>query len=562
MLEAALGRRPSDLVIQNCRVPNLYTGEMEHAHIHITGDRIVRLHPTQDQGLQILDAHGLFAIPGLMDAHMHVESTFMVPSQLARAILPRGTTTIFADLHEIAAIGGLEGVRCMVEDAQRTPLRLFLQAPSVLPMDDLEQVLSWPCTVSLGETGLSRILLDVEQYAGKAALADRYNRRLSGHAAGLSGDQLSALAALGQHDDHEAVNAEEVLERLRRGQKVLAREGSAAHDLSNILPLIQRSPHLARHVLFCTDDKDAPDILEQGFIDHNLRLAIQLGLSPVTAIQMATLNSAEAYGLADHLGSLTPGRLADILLVHRIGAEIPEWVMIGGKWVARHGEPLWDSTPARWPDWSRQSVHLPRPLTAADFAVHAGTPEADVRVIHVFPNTILKQLSVHRLPVVSGSIEPSIEKDILKLAVVERHRGTGQVGIGFASGFGLQAGAIGSSIGHDDHNLVLVGTNDADLAFCANLLAEMNGGLVVVSQQEVLSALPLPVAGLMTTEDPPKVAQDLRRVVKSVTGLGCTLPNPFMSLSFVPLAGLPVAGFSPAGLVDSATRKPLPLVVK
>ncbi|MGC9357334.1 MAG: adenine deaminase [Anaerolineae bacterium] len=563
-VEVALGRVEPDLVIRNCRALAVQTGEWIATNLLVAGDRIAAWSENVRSGRRIVDAGGRRAIPGLIDGHMHVEATLLAPSRLATLLVPRGVTTILADLHEVVHVFGLQGVEAFTADAARTPLRCLLQVPSPLRVAEVKVLLGSQQAVSLGEASLPRILRKLDKFTRLAEAAQAMGRGVTGHAAGLElGPELAALTALGQADDHECETPEQALARLRFGQRVMIREGSAARNLKALLPLLRDHPTWADRFTFCTDDRDVMDILYRGHLDDCVRTAIQEGVAPEIALRVATLSCAEQYHLEAHLGSLAPGRLADVVLLEDLETLTPYRVIVGGEVVAEKRMALWpDVTPAFPSDFFR-SVRVGRKLTPDDLALHPPEGgESVARVIRVAPDRITKEVEEIPVRVRDGEILDRVTQDILKIVVVERHRATGEIGLGLVQGFGLRRGALASSVAHDDHNLVAVGTQVEDMLVALRTLESLQGGLVVVEEGRVRAALPLPIAGLINPAAPSKVAQQLKRVVNAAHDLGCTLPAPFMTLSFVPLVGLPELGLSEKGLIDSKTYESLSLWVR
>ncbi len=550
IFDAAQGLTRPDLVIRNCRVVNVYTGEVETTNIQVTSERIVGLDRNWDQGHESVDADGLYAIPGLLDGHMHIEATLLLPSELARLLVPRGVTALFADLHEVANVLGREGLALFLKDSESTPLRLFLQVPSFLPLEDAQTILSWDSAVSVGETGFNRLLSDPNRYLSLYATARQLHKGITGHAAGLRNSRLTALAAVGQQNDHECLESNDARERLRRGTAVMVRDGSTEQNLADLIPAIADQPAISRHCMFCTDDKLVSDILNEGHLDSNCRKAVQLGLDPVIVIQMATLNCAQHHRLDHDLGSLAPGRLADIVLVQDLRDFKAVHTFIGGKEVARDGQPLWERKRHEFPLWSTASVHLKRALSRDDLVLKSNSKRESVRVLRVQEGQIIKKAERAELDVIDGGVHADIGRDVLHLAVVERNRGTGEIARAFTRGFGLKAGAIASTVAHDHHNVVIVGVSEEDMALSVNTLRDIGGGFVVVRDGQVLASLPLSLAGLVSLVSADETAEGLAKVESAAKDLGCPLRAPFMTLSFATLPGVPELGLTERGLVD------------
>ncbi|MCL4459531.1 MAG: adenine deaminase [Chloroflexi bacterium] len=564
VVRAALGEVPCDLLLKNCRLVNVYSEEIYQTNIAIKGRYIASICSDEPlPAMETLDCAGLYAIPGLMDAHVHIEATMLTLEALASLIVPQGTTAIFIDPMEIANVAGLEGVRALLAGVQGVPLRLFLEVPSRVPtapalettgaslgLSEVQEMLCWKEAVSLGEMDPTKIIPPQEEYLGKIEAARSLRKIVNGHAIGLKGSRLNAYTAAGIADDHECVTAESLIERLRLGLRIMVREGSTERNLSALLRGVQEGHFDYRHLIFCTDDKHASDISSEGHISYNVKKAIKEGVPPTKAIQMATLNIAEHFRLADLIGSITPGRLADIVLVENLRDLKPGYVLVDGRVVAKDGRLVRPLAPSAYPSWLRNTVKLLRPITPQSFILPSDGTEADVRVIALYPDQIINREERATLPVRGGAVRPSPEKDVLKLVVVERYGKNGNVAIAFVRGFGLRKGVLASSVAHDHHNLIAVGCDDEDLAAAINALVEMQGGFVVVKKGKVLASLPLPLAGLMSDQEAETVIAQSQRLNQAAAELGCQLPAPFMTLSFISLPTVPELGITDRGLVD------------
>jgi adenine deaminase len=563
VLEVALGRAEPDLVIRDCRVLVVHTGEWRRTNLVVAGGRIASWDSAITAGKKTLNAGGLWAIPGLIDAHMHVEASMLTVGELARLLVPRGVTALMADLHEIANVLGQRGVEVMAGEAAHVPLRVFLQIPAALDQDAAEEMLRSDRTVSFGEASFPRIARSPDKFMHLYAAADRLGHVVTGHAAGLRlGPRLSGLTAIGQADDHECETPEEAWDRVRMGQRVMIREGSAARNLDALVPLVRDHPEAAHMFMFCTDDRHVTDILERGQLDDCARMAIQAGLAPELAIRMASLTCAVHHRVDAHLGSLAPGRLADVSLVTDPCVIQPAYVLVGGELVAEGGKALWSKDDSHtFPASFLESVNIGRELTVRDLSIPGVKDErVTARVIRVRPGQIVKGLELEQVEIRDGSVHDGARYDILKAVVVERHRGSGHVGVGLVSGFGLRRGALASSVAHDRHNIIAIGVTDADILAAVRAVERAQGGLVVVHEGEVEALVPLPLAGLMSLQTPEEVSGQLAKAETAARELGCELPAPFMSLSFVPLIGLPEVGLSEVGLLDSTSYEPIALI--
>lgn len=553
LIQAARGQQPAELLLKNAKVVNVFSGEIEETAIAITHSRVVGL-GEEYQALQVTDLKGSYVCPGFIDAHVHIESSLVPPYEFARAVVPHGVTTVVIDPHEIANVLGAEGIRYMLNASKYTPFSVYVMASSCVPATHLETsgaMLRWSDLIHFKSDpwvlGLAEVMNYPGVIQGDQEVLDKLrafaDRRMDGHCPGLSGRDLEAYVAAGIASDHECTTVDEAREKLRRGMYVMMREASNAHNLKTLLPVINAQN--ARRVLFCTDDRLPDDLIDEGSIDYIVRTAIREGLDPITAIQIATLNAAEYFGLNDR-GAIAPGRRADLIVFNNFEEFKIERVYRGGKLVARDGklEPD-DHERVRPPirntmnvDWSKVDLRLP----AAD--------KTTLRIIGIVPGQIVTREEFDRALIKDGWVYADPARDILKIAVIERHHATGNVGIGFVRGFRLQSGAIGSSVAHDSHNIIVVGTNDNDMLSAAHAIAAMQGGFVAVNRGQVLARVPLPIAGLMSDEPIERVRLELDHLNTVTRQLGCELEAPFMALSFLALPVIPDLKLTDKGLVD------------
>jgi adenine deaminase len=553
LIQSARGQIPADLLLKNARVVNVFTGEIEETSVAISDSRIVGLGDYAAR--KITDVEGAYVCPGFIDAHVHIESALVPPYEFARAVVPHGVTTVVIDPHEIANVLGKEGIRYMLDASKYTPFSVYVMASSCVPATHLETsgaTLRWSDLIEFKNDPWVLGLAEVMNYPGVIngdlevldklrAFADK---RMDGHCPGLTGRDLEAYVASGIASDHECTTVQEANEKLRRGMYVMIREASNAHNLLTLLPIINQ--RTSRRVLFCTDDRLPDDLTDKGSIDYIVRTAIQHGIDPVTAITIATLNASEYFGLTDR-GAIAPGKRADIVVFNNFDEMKIERVYYGGKRVVYRGKLEPDEHERSRPpirntmnvDWSR-----------VDLRVRTDADAATLRVIGLIPGQLVTREELDNALIQNGQIVSDASRDILKMAVIERHHATGNVGLGFVRGFNLKSGAIGSSVGHDSHNILVVGTNDDDMLSAARAIAAMQGGFVAVDKGQVLGRVPLPIGGLMSDQPFDRVRAELDHLNAVTRKLGCELETPFMALSFLALPVIPDLKLTDKGLVD------------
>jgi len=568
LIRAALGQVPLDLRIDNVQVVNVFAGTITTGSIGIKDGRIVTPYSDDYEANRVIDGQGRFALPGFIDTHVHLDSTLVVPEFLSQLLLPRGTTVMLSDPMEIANVAGLPGFKALFHSIDKLDYHIFLEVSSRVPtapglettggeldLADVSEILTWPQAVSLGELDPSKVLEMRDEYLLKVEAALRLGKICNGHAVGRVGKELVAYACGGLADDHECVDYEEAITRLQLGMSVLVREGSTERNLDPILKGVVKNGAYSHHLMFCTDDKHPDEILEEGHIDFMVNRAIELGLTPMQAIQMATINAAKHFRIEHLVGSLSPGRWADILLVDDLQHISPRDVFFKGKMVVEEGKYIGTLPKPEYPDWLYKTVTLKKGSKGLDFRLEADGDRAQVWVIDLFPDQIINTRTQDTLIVKDGAVLPDPEKDILKLAVVERHGKNGNIGISFVKGFGLKNGALASSIAHDHHNIIVAGTNDEDMALCAKIIEDMQGGFVLVSDGKVLGKLALPIAGLLTEEPVEDVIAGLEEINQAYHKIGGSLPAPFMTISFIGLPTVPDLGLTDLGLVDVISHK-------
>jgi adenine deaminase len=549
-IAVARGEEPADLLLANARLVNVLSGEIHPADVAIHDGRIAGLGTYQAR--QVVDLGGRFLCPGFMDAHVHLESSMVQPAEFARAVMPHGTTTVICDPHEIANVLGLDGVGYILEATEHLPLSVYVMAPSCVPATSMEtagaelgvreilQLLRLDRVLGLAEMmnypGVLYRAPDVLQKLGVAQ-----GRPIDGHAPGLTGNDLNGYIAAGIRSDHECTNLEEAREKLRRGMHIFIREGTTARNLLALLPLV--TPANSRLCHFCTDDRHPDTLLREGHIDDLVRKAIAWGLDPVLAIQMATLNTAEYFGLQE-TGAIAPGYRADLLVLDDLETVRVAQVYAAGQQVADGGRFLLPASASQVP--LRPSIHVD--ASEVDLTIPAG--EGPARVIGVIPGQVVTDQLLLPPAIRQGQVVPDTERDLLKIAVVERHHGTRNVGLGLVAGIGLKRGAIASSVAHDSHNLVVIGACDDDMRAAVAAASDMGGGQVVVVDGRVCAACPLPIAGLMSERPLEEVRDQGVALTHAAHVLGCTLPDPLMTISFLALPVIPALKLTDKGLVD------------
>lgn len=565
LILAARGDAPADLILRNARIINGFTGEIEEGNVALAEGRIAGIGDYTD-ARQVVDLKGRYLAPGLIDGHVHLESSLLHVDQYARAVVPHGTVAAVTDLHELANVAGLKAIRYIMDCARRLPLDLFFTAPSCVPSTDMEtsgarlgaedlrKVLRWRNVVGLGEMmDVAGVLgADPETLAKLGAAgspAGGGSHRVpvgarDGHAPGLRGKDLNGYLSAGIGSDHESTEFEEGLEKLRRGVQLMIREGSVERNLEALLPLVD--DHSYHRCMLVVDDRDPLDLWRDGDLDAVVRKAIRLGLEPVRAVQMASLNAARYFGLEGH-GGIAPGYFADLLVLSDLERFQIQEVYHRGKLVAREGRPIFRA-PAPRNGWIDSSVRV-KPFPVERLALRAGAAE-EFPAIEIVPGQILTRRLMARPRREGGTIVPDPDRDLLKLVVVERHRATGNVGIGLVKGFGLKEGALGSSLAHDSHNIIAVGASDEDIYAVVKGIEASHGGLACAVDGRVVASLPLPIAGLLSREPLETVVQQLEALEQAARELGCTVRSPYSILSFLALPVIPELRLTDMGLVD------------
>lgn len=558
--EVARGVRPASLMLRGGKVVNLFTREINEADLLIKGGTIAAIGSGYPAGEEVIDLAGSCIIPGFIDAHIHLESTLLLPAQFAAAVLPHGTTSVIADPHEIANVLGEAGITFMLKASENLPLDFYFTVPSCVPATEMEttggeitpgqveRLLDHPRMVGLAEMmNFSGVIHGDKAVAAKIAAARRRGKPVDGHLPGMGGPDLQAYLAAGISTDHECVSAAEALEKVSHGMRVIIREGSAARNLSALLPAVEAAG--SRWFMFGSDDKEAGELLSAGHIDEILRRAVGQGCDPVAAVQMATLNPALHYGLTGY-GAVAPGYRANLVVVDDLQNFNARLVIKDGRVVAREGALATEIASYPPEEDHLQTVRLLRPLQAEDFIFKAGP--GVVPVIGIIPEQIItEKLLLEPRRDENGAVQADPQRDIIKIAVVERHRRSGRIAKGLLRGLGIRQGAIASSVAHDSHNIIVAGVEEAAMAAAVNALARAGGGFAVADgRAEVSALLPLPVAGLISPEPAAKVAAALARVTAAAKALGAAPPQPFLTLSFLALPVVPHLKITDRGLFE------------
>ncbi|MGB9718850.1 MAG: adenine deaminase [Thermoproteota archaeon] len=583
MVSAALGRSKASLVIKGGALVNVFTREIvENTDVAVLEDRIVLVgnaEHTVGPETKIIEAHGKYLAPGFLDGHVHVESSMLTVTQFAKAVLPRGTTTVFIDPHEIANVLGINGVRMMHDEGLGLPLKVYVSIPSCVPatslefetagaeigLKEVEEAFSWRNTVALGEVMNYPGVLSLDpKMIGEVKAALRNGRIVEGHFFGNLNEELNAYVAAGIASDHESVTMEAGLAKLRLGMHVMIREASAWRDLKEVIRIVREKRVDARRVCLVSDDREPSDLLKEGHIDYIVRRAVEEGVDPVTSIQMATLNTAEHFRVDGEIGALAPGMIADILVLSDLNRVIVDTVIANGRVVAKSGRLVVEVPEYQYPEEARRTVRLRRKLDANDFKIRVdpGKEVFKIRVIQVVEAKTITRSMLADIRQRNGFLEADPAQDIAKVAVVERHVASGNMGIGFVKGFGFKKGAVASTVAHDSHNMLIVGVNDGDMAIAGNTLAEVGGGMIAVEDGKILALLELPIAGLMSDKPVQEVAAKVEKLSEAWRQLGCLTTRPFMTMSLLALPVLPELRITDKGLIDTVNFRRTSLIVE
>jgi adenine deaminase len=575
LVAVAAGRAAADLVLINARVVNVHTREILPWAVAVRHGRFAYVGPdaahTIGEGSQVVDLKGQYLIPGLVDGHMHIESGMLTPAEFARAVAPHGTTTIFTDPHEIANVFGLRGVRLMHDEALLQPLNVFTQMPSCAPSapglettgfeitpDDVAEAMKWPGIIGLGEMmNFPGVVSGDAKLLAEMAATMRASKVIGGHYASPDlGPPFHAYVAGGAADDHEGTCEADAIARTRQGMRAMLRLGSAWYDVESQITAITDKGLDSRNFILCTDDCHSGTLVHEGHMNRVVKHAIDCGCDPLIALQMATINTATHFGLERELGSIAPGRRADMIVTSDLRTLPIHNVYIRGVLVAENGQTCVDFPHLNWPENARKSVNMARDLTAQDFAIAApdGRNQVRARVIGVVENQAPTKALSADLPVSDGLVEAQPDQDIAQIALVERHQATGGVVNAFVSGFGYRGRmAMASTVAHDSHHMIVVGTDRAHMALAANHLRAIGGGVTLWREEEEAATVPLPIAGLMSDRPAAEVAAQADALMAAMQACGCRLNNAYMQHSLLALVVIPELRISDLGLVDVTT---------
>jgi adenine deaminase len=570
LVQVALGRQTCTSILHNTQIVNVYTREIEYGSVALLGDRIAATgdirHIKSDANTEVYNLGGAYLVPGFMDPHIHIGDPTLPVAEFAKVLLERGTTSVCIDMCELYGIGGLPAVRWALDQARTAGLDALLTLPlhslgaerlgsfrHVPVVEEFLEMSRWPQTIAVNEPSPHAVFA---QHAGQLAVIEAMlarRGRIAGHAPALTGAELQAYMAVGASSDHEAVSAEEALERLRLGCYIMMRECAGSRDMQNILPLILQRPELARFVMVCSDDMQAWEFAEEGHVDHKLRKLVRLGLDPMTAIQMASINVAQHYGLTDDYGAIAPGRYADMAAFASIEDFRAPTVFSKGMLVARDGVRCAAALQSEIPPFLRSEVQLGEALGRAELAIQARahSGKARVRVIGIRSGTLMSAALEAELDIDQGEVQASIAQDVLKIAVLDRHHGSGKIGKAFVNGFGLKRGAIATTYFWQHFSLLCVGSSDQEMLSAIDGLKAMGGGLIAVAEGRTLAAVPLPIGGILATTSLSVTCERMRAFTAACKQLGCTLEDPFLSLAFTSLPHIPHYGITDQGLYET-----------
>lgn len=567
LINVALGKEKADIVIKGGKLINVHTREVYDSDIAVAGNKIAAIGNVDNcigENTKIIDASGYYLSPGFIDAHIHFESSMLSYTEFSKMVLKRGTTVVASDLMEVTIVSGVEGMKEVLKESESNPVTLVYPVPSfmsdshlqttgsILGPELIEELIDLPQAIGLAEVLVPPVLGGSPVSANVLKLARDRRKTAEGHAPVTVGASLNAYASAGIRSDHEATTCEEALEKLRAGLRLLIREGAAATDLLACIKVVTEKGVDPRHCAMVSDDIDALHISKYGHLDHKIRMAVKAGVDPIVAIQMSTLNPAESLKIDEEHGSITPGKYADIVFISSLDDCKVEKVIAKGQMVVEDSKVIGEIKTTNYPDKLLNTVRFKNVINAEDLVIKVSEPaaKARVRVIGASSTSLLTDALEAELEIKDGAIQPDISSDILHIATIERYGLNGGIGKSFIKGFGLKSGAIATSVGHDHHNVTTLGTNPEDMAFAANRIQELGGGIVVVQDGKVLSEIPLPICGLLTNTDGEIVAGIQKEMLKKLNEMGCHMPAPFMTLSFITLIFIPRYGITDKGLID------------
>ncbi|KOR25668.1 adenine deaminase [Clostridium sp. L74] len=566
----AQGFEPADMVIINSRLINVCTREViENTDVAISCGRIALVGDAKHcigENTEVIDAKGQYIAPGFLDGHIHVESSMLSVSEYARSVVPHGTVGIYMDPHEICNVLGLNGVRYMIEDGKGTPLKNMVTTPSCVPAvpgfedtgaavgpEDVRETMKWNEIVGLGEMmNFPGILYSTDHAHGVVGETLKASKTVTGHySLPETGKGLNGYIASGVRCCHESTRAEDALAKMRLGMYAMFREGSAWHDLKEVSKAITENKVDSRFAVLISDDTHPHTLLKDGHLDHIIKRAIEEGIEPLTAIQMVTINCAQCFQMDHELGSITPGKCADIVFIEDLKDVKITKVIIDGNLVAKDGVLTTSIAKYDYPEDAMHSMHIKNKITPDSFNIMAPNKEKiTTRVIEIIPERVGTYERHIELKVKDDKVQCDSSKDVLKAVVFERHHETGKAGYGFVKGFGIKRGAMAATVAHDAHNLLVIGTNDEDMALAANTLIECGGGMVAIQDGKVLGLVPLPIAGLMSNKPLEEMAEMVEKLDSAWKEIGCDIVSPFMTMALIPLACLPELRLTNRGLVD------------
>lgn len=574
VIDVALGNAPADMVIKNGRLLNVHTGEIYETEIAIADKVIAAVgslgEKTIGENTKVIDAQGKIMAPGFIDAHIHFESSMLSFTEFSRMLVKHGTTAVATDLMEIAIVAGEEGINNVLRESEGLPVKLLQPIPAFMSEEGelqtigaalypemIEKLIKGPHAVGLAEVLYPPIINKSPLSAWMLELAEKYGKTAEGHAPELYGAQLNAYASTGIRSDHESTNKEEALGKLRAGLRVLIREGSAAQDLDAVIKIITENHVDTRHCALVSDDIDMLHIYEKGHLDYKVRKAIKDGVNPINAIQMVTLNPAESLKIDSKYGSIAPGKCADIVFLSDLENCVVDGVISNGEVVVENGKTVYEFKKPEYTSVMLNTIKLSKVITGDDLVLTTdkNAKKAKVRVIGAQPTSLLTDALEADLDVVDGVIQPDVANDVLRIATVERYGKGGSIGKSFIKGFKISKGAIATSMGHDHHNITVVGSDANDMAVAVNRIKELNGGLIIAEDGKVKYELPLPICGLLTDLDGEESALILKKMQEDLRAKGCEMDSPYMTLAFITLIFIPFYGITDKGLVDVINGK-------